>query len=89
MKIKSCSAKKSTKKDSPPLSFEGMKDSEGIYSSPGYETKFVVLKSNGGNSVVICLYNNELKPASSCWRGESFIRCWDEEVCFEIRKKGA
>jgi len=91
VKVKSCSAKESTKKDPQLLSFNRMKDNEGIYSSPRYTTKFVVLKDpTAKNAVVLSYYNNELKVCNAeGWQGRSFARCDDEEVCFEIRKKGA
>lgn len=89
MKVKSCSAKESTKRSSNGLSFKEMSATEGIYKSTGpHNTRFIVLQNAEGKLVTLSYYEDRLVPNDGTnWKGITFTPCYDEEICFEIRKK--
>jgi len=95
VKVKSCSAKETVKTEPKRLSFEEIKKEEGIYHphEAGGGIRVIVLAADDGEETAVLFYSsygNCLQAAEhKYWKGSEFIKCEDEEVCFEIRKKRA
>ena len=70
------------------LTLEEIMKKEGVYVSRDHyrEHKFLVVRNDIGESVLLHLHNNALNKTSSAWgKGVTFTELTDARVCMEIK----
>lgn len=70
------------------LTLDDIMEKEGVYVARDHyrDHKFLVVRNDIGESVLLHLHNNALNKTSSAWgKGVTFTELTDARVCMEIK----
>lgn len=83
--FKCCEEKTQTWRAPTELTWEQIKEKEGVYKLPDGLVRFVVIKSADRTAVLFVLGHN-VEPAEEGWQLFTFERVENATVCFEIKE---